>query len=124
MSKSAIHTITIAVMACIIACNNGSDKRGSKHYANGTIDCCFTHYSDSSIVEGWIDSERTAIKVADAYLSRYYSEKKPRPQSYKARFENDSIWIVYGVLPGGGFGGTLTIELRPDGKVIEFYHGM
>lgn len=81
-----------------------------------------------------VPDAQTAIKIAEANWLPIYGEGINKNKPFKARLENNKIWIVEGTLPGANevsgrsisvtVGGVPYIEIqKSDGKILKVTHG-
>jgi hypothetical protein len=74
--------------------------------------------------DGFVPSNDTAIKIAEAILIPIYGEAQINSERpFKAEIDGD-VWIVTGTLPQGVVGGVATVRIsRRDGKILSVTHG-
>lgn len=76
-------------------------------------------------LDDYVPNEDTAKKIAEAIWIPIYGEKVKNFKPYKAYLvDDDTIWVVQGVLPKGRLGGTPYIEInKKDCRVLKVSHG-
>jgi NTF2 fold immunity protein len=74
--------------------------------------------------EGFISTEATAIRIAEAVWEPIYGKEAiSHQQPLKAQLAN-GVWTVVGTLPEGVKGGVALIEIRKqDGCILRVSHG-
>lgn len=73
----------------------------------------------------YVPDEETAKKIAEAIWIPIYGEKIIKFKPYKAYLvDDDTIWVVQGVLPKGRLGGVPYIEInKKDCRILKVTHG-
>ncbi len=79
-----------------------------------------THHPDG----GYVPNELTAVRIAETVLVAIYGEKIYNQKPYRINLIKDSIWVVNGSVPAGGYGENAHIEIRKkDGKILKVIMG-
>ena len=77
-------------------------------------------YPDS----GYVPNEQTAAKIAEAVWISIYGERIYNQKPYRVNLIKDSIWVVNGSVPSGGYDENAHIEIRKrDGKILTVFMG-
>ncbi|MBA2935334.1 hypothetical protein HZF05_14700 [Sphingomonas sp. CGMCC 1.13654] len=72
---------------------------------------------------GVVNSEKTAVAVALAYLVPIYGEATIRREMPLRASLGGGVWTVSGALPAGSFGGTAQIMIcQRNGTVLSIIH--
>lgn len=71
-----------------------------------------------------VPNEETAAKIAEIVWVSIYGEKIYNQKPYCVNLIKDSIWVVNGSVPAGGYGENAYIEIRKkDGKILKVLMG-
>lgn len=74
--------------------------------------------------DGYVSNELTAARIAEAVWVSIYGEKIYNQKPYRVNLIKDSIWVVNGSVPTGGYGENAYIEIRKkDGKILQVLMG-
>lgn len=74
--------------------------------------------------EGYIPNEEIAAKIAETVWVSVYGERIYSQKPYCVNLIKDSIWVVNGSVPGGGYGENAYIEIRKkDGRILKVLMG-
>ena len=73
--------------------------------------------------EGFVPSEETAIKIAEAVWLPIYGDSLKDERPFHAKVVGE-IWHVEGSLPEGWLGGVAEAEIsKVDGRILRVSHG-
>ena len=74
--------------------------------------------------DGYVPNELTAVRIAETVLVSIFGEKIYKQKPYRINLIKDSIWVINGSVPGGGYGENAYIEIRKkDGKILKVIMG-
>jgi len=74
--------------------------------------------------DGYVSTEASAIKIAEAVWLNVYGPKIEGDKPFKAQLIKGKVWVVEGTFNSDGFGGVPYIEIqKSDGKILKVIHG-
>ena len=89
-----------------------------------TLTLDYSNIKTSYPSRGYIPNEGTAVKIAEAIWVSIYGDRIYNQKPYRVNLIKDSIWVVNGSVPGGGYGENAYIEIRKkDGRILKVLMG-